>query len=114
MNTWPWRISPDGRTLAGVTRKNPCLVRLTDVSGGTPRREARLDDEVVSLAFSPKGELLAVSRRDGGVTLIRTDGGRLVAWRSVGPHRDGVLAFSADGRRLAVGAGDENPALGPQ
>ena len=61
----------------------------------------------MSLAFSPKGELLAVSQRDGGVALMRTDGGRLVAWRSVGPHRDGVLAFSADGRRLAVGAGDE-------
>ena len=100
-------LSPDGRTIAGVSRKDPRLLRLTDVSGDAPRREARLDDEIVSLAFSPKGELLAVSRRDGAVTLLRTDGGRLVAWRSVGSHPDGAVAFSADGRRLAVGAGDE-------
>ncbi len=101
-------LSPDGRTLATVTRKDPCLVRLRDVPGGADRRDVRFEDAVISLAYSPKEDLLAVSRQNGNVSLLRADGGRVVEERSgsLRPY-GGVLAFSPDGRRLAIGANDE-------
>ena len=59
---------------------------------------------VTSLAFSPDGELLAVSGRQE-VLLYRADGSQLVA-RLVGlSERVETVAFSPDGTRLAVAAG---------
>jgi WD40 repeat protein/serine/threonine protein kinase len=100
-------LSADGRTLATVTQKSPQVVRLQDVPGGAIRREMRPGVEVLSLVFSPKGDLLAASLRDGSVALFRASGGGLVERRVVGPLCRGVMAFAPDGRRLAVGMGEE-------
>ncbi|BDA73166.1 WD-40 repeat-containing protein [Calothrix sp. PCC 7716] len=60
---------------------------------------------VVSVAFSPQGNILASSSQDGTVKLWKLDGAFIKTFKGDGknPWR---LAFSPDGQRIAVGSGD--------
>ncbi len=101
-------LSPAGETLATVGRNDPCVVRLRDVATGAVRREVRFEDRVLALAYAPVENLLAVSRQNGNFSLLRAERNRLVeAQYGHAAPAGGVLAFSPDGRLLALGAADE-------
>jgi dipeptidyl aminopeptidase/acylaminoacyl peptidase len=91
-------LSPDGAALATVNRRDGTL-RLRDVASG---KEVRRWEKqwAWNAAFSPDGRTLAASRWEGvGVWDVTTgkEAGRLT-----GPKRPGALAFSPDGRWLAI------------
>jgi RNA polymerase sigma factor (sigma-70 family) len=110
-------VRPDGRTLAGVTETS---VRLWDAASGAELRELKGHQGAIEqLAFAPDGQLLATAARDRTVRLwdpatgreVRRLDGKLalapdVAVGGLTGHQRGVvgLAFSADGRTLAVAA----------
>ena len=104
-------FSPDGQTLAAGLDD---IVRLWDTATG--ELESSLAGgrfgNVWSLALSPDGRTLATgqksldvghSERDGIVRLWDTATGDLQGTSSVGIRRPTSLAFSPDGRTLAVG-----------
>ncbi len=109
-------FSPDGSQLAvpfgGLSDEGPNGVEILDVASG--ERVARLspDDEVLAVAFSPDGGLLAGGMVDGGVLLWATDG-----WRRVGRPLARLTAnttaveFSPDGHTLATSHSDHAVAL---
>ena len=61
---------------------------------------------VTGVAFSPDGLQLASSDVDGKVTLREVSSGRILWSRKVGEKHAWAVAFSRDGKRLAVGLGD--------
>ena len=101
-------VSPDGRTLA-VARAG--TLQLIDASAGqalrtfrAPGEETAHESALTDLAFSPNGVLLASSSSvTGRFQLWDVADGRLLVDQLVGG--DARLAFSPDGRGLAVLAG---------
>jgi hypothetical protein len=110
-------FTPDGRTLL-VRRVNETAAVLYDVSSGKERcritvadkaqRGAMLvDPENVGFNFSRDGRLLAVSSTARPLTVFDTATGRVVQQLRFGQDRPvRGLAFSPDGRTLAVDPGD--------
>ncbi len=103
-------LAPDGRTLALADDWD---IHLWDLSGPVPRPRARLQGHrlqgwsgvVQALAFSADGRLLASAGRDS----------RLIVWDVAAaakrhewqlPGEANAVAFSAEGRHLAVGRGE--------
>jgi WD40 repeat protein len=106
------QFSPDSRRIA--TGDSRGTVNLWDVQTGEKQLTLRgPTDQITGLAFSPKGQLLAVvagSERghpNREVVVWDADTGQLV--RSVKGHVGSVqaVAFSPDGRRLASGGIDQ-------
>jgi WD40 repeat protein/tRNA A-37 threonylcarbamoyl transferase component Bud32 len=107
-------LSPDGKLLAATGDKN--IVRLWDLSGPAPkeRRGGPLatDHEPGALAFSPDGKVLAVPGGRGwsesSVQLWDVSGERPRKVAEVRGHSRPIsaLAFSADGKALVSGGGD--------
>jgi WD40 repeat protein len=109
-------MSPDGKTLAGAG--DDTAVQLWDVPAGKPG--AKLSghtDWVQALAFSPDGKTLASGGFDGTVKLWDPASGkksldvpaRAAAQPNQPPPPDNAvmaLAFSPDGKTLAVGGTD--------
>jgi WD40 repeat protein len=113
-------LSPDGKRLAGGGDDG--LVRLWDVSAGklTPAAGAAPlkghTDWLLGLAFSPDGKSLASGGYDGTVRVWDVATGKALAVPARAPAPANTpaadlpavtaLAFSPDGKALAVGCGD--------
>lgn len=104
-------LSPDGRRVAAAY--SGAWVRWRDL--GSPEiHEMQTDHSefVISLAFSPDGDVLATGSFDPGVRLWRLRDGARLAELSGSLQAYLTVQFSADGRRLAAGS-FEGPCLMP-
>jgi WD40 repeat protein len=100
-------FAPDGRTLASVAGRE---LRLWDAQTGRPALLPSAFENVAwSLAFAPDGKAVAVPlglKDVGRVVLVSTDSGKILASYEL-PAYGRRAAFSADGKRLAVGYGED-------
>jgi WD40 repeat protein len=99
-------FSPDGARLAGASVDEKVRVWSLDVPGSVLEIEPDLPEKekiATSLAFSPDGRLLALSRLTVGITLYDPQSGqtRATLTETVSPVLS--IAFSTDGRTLAAG-----------
>ena len=80
-------------------------------SGSSTLSSAYRGGQVLELAFSPDGRLLAAGTGQGAIELYEVESGALL--RELSDHRGRVeaLAFSSDGRLLASGSHDSTVAL---
>ncbi len=97
-------FGPDGRLLASGGRDS--RIQIWDMLNGQ-RAQTFAEGYGVGLvvAFSPDGDLLAAGNAVGTVSLIDSSSGRRLQSFEV-PSTVYSIAFSPDGRRLAVGAGN--------
>jgi WD40 repeat protein len=102
-------FSPDGKTLA--LGRDDGSICLCEVPSGVERAVLRSHADVVrSIAYSPDGRFLVSSGQDRQIMLW--DPVRAVSVRSLGyPGSNPVqiVAFSADGRKIAVGEVADSP-----
>jgi WD40 repeat protein len=101
-------FAPDGNTL--VTGGEDGVVRIWDVATSKERRRQDWHRRIVSrIAISPDGKtLMSASEIDGTIEFSKVDTGEEISRLTLG-HAD-VIAFSPDGRFIAVGQwGNEKP-----
>jgi WD40 repeat protein len=95
-------LAPDASWLATVDKDGvPLGVQLWDAKTGARRTTIATDKIILSLAASPAGDLLAIGRNK--VQLLEPLTGKLVADLPMHVFPVTALAFSPDGRYLAVG-----------
>ena len=101
-------FSPDGKTLASMSRWNDHIIRLWD--GVTSEPKATLTghtSEINNIVFSPDGKTLASASDDNTVCLWDGVTGDLKTILREHTANVKVLAVSPDGSRLASGGNDE-------
>jgi WD40 repeat protein len=111
---WPSQVLAFAPGSQSVAVAEDRTVLLRDSRTGAESRRFRTDSEILDVAFSPDGRLVAAANRDGSVLVADTGKahlGDLFPWRgaarlAVGPSPCRALAFSPDGERLAVGGDD--------
>lgn len=102
-------FAPDGRRLATLDRDMPrARVRMWDAASGVelPALEAQAEP-VEAIAFAPREPLLAAGTGAGKVIVWNWETARVVATFQGLRQRIGALAFSPDGKWLAI-PGQEN------
>ena len=67
--------------------------------------------EIVGIVFSPDGEQLASSAKDGNIQLWNISTGRVLRTFKGDPFYPKAIAFSSDGRRLVSASKDQNVRL---
>jgi S1-C subfamily serine protease len=111
-------FAPDGKLLASSGSSTDDTIRVWDVAAGKELRQWKLPNETghdprgIPLAFAPNGRLLAVGGMDNDVTFYDPgNGDKIGAIKPPCDEKDNYiypvesLAFSADAKTLAVGAG---------
>lgn len=106
-----FQISPDDTTILAVMGKRDDLrIKLLDANSGRVIRA--FDDEDASylenLVFSPNGRLFATSNISGDVLLWDVSKKTPIRKLDVGFSGDDAIAFSPDGKTLAVGGRNQN------
>ncbi|HWE36894.1 MAG TPA: WD40 repeat domain-containing protein [Isosphaeraceae bacterium] len=101
-------MSPDGATLAGGGGNQ---IQLWKVDNGSVLATFRQAKSVTSLAFGPDGKLLASGGYDGAVRFWEVGSRSPNPWRTLPMPGYNLLAlaFSPDGRRLAVATESSTP-----
>jgi WD40 repeat protein len=106
-------FSPDGKTLASVTREYDARgrvlsgeMKLWDVDNHQERGGVAAEGAFFGLAFSPTGDTLATGGMDGTVSLWEVPSGKRTATLTGHSGIVHALAFAADGRTLATGGAD--------
>jgi WD40 repeat protein len=98
-------FSPDGRVVA-VGMQNTAMFLWDAISGlALPTRFAH-SDSITSVAFNPGGTILATGDGSGAARLWDVNSGRLLKTfiSPASPAGDTIVAFSPDGKLLAVGS----------
>jgi hypothetical protein len=99
-------VSPDGRSVAGMTYQPTRQLHLCNRENGKTAQLMGLPENafVSQVVFSPDSRRLAVSCNDGGVRLWDRDTAALVReFKPATPGRQPMhLTFAADGRSLAL------------
>jgi serine/threonine protein kinase/WD40 repeat protein len=101
--------APDGRTLAsaGGNRLQPGELKLWDLAAGTERVPVEpFKRRLWDVAYAPDGGSVAVAVGDGTAQVVDTGTGKVRMSFSHPSYAHGV-AYSRDGKRLAVSYGDE-------
>ena len=101
---WPVAFSPDGKMVASVSSSSSLKIVLWDVDSRTPVMTLSAPYLTWSLAFSPRGHLLAGGEYDGTTCVWDTSTGHVI--KVLGRAHESVLppavAFSPDGAILAT------------
>jgi WD40 repeat protein len=109
---WKIAVSPDGRRVATV-RNFGGTVSVWDTGTGDRVFEVdvELETELSSLDWSPDGRHLAVGSLDGTVTVLGADGRKIQVLEEPPPAYVEGVAFSPDGRSIAVAADNDQEPL---
>jgi WD40 repeat protein len=107
------RYSPDGKLLAAVLSQSPNEIRLLNSQTDKELRRIALKAKLVRLAFSPDSKQIAATERDNAVRLYAVDTGKeiwshIVPLKNRGENYTSAIAYSPNGKLLAVGATDSH------
>jgi WD40 repeat protein len=97
-------VSPDGRLVVGTTTGDPTVKVWSGRTGHLMRLLAGHTGEVMDVAFSPRGRLVATASADGTVRVWDALAGTQLRVIPLAAHPVSV-DFAPDGSRLAIGDG---------
>ncbi len=110
-------FSPDDKSIAFISDMSGVpQVWMVSAEGGWPRQITALDDPVGGVAWSPKGDWLAISVAPGGgmntqVYILRPDGTDLRLLTSGGKSNNWLGEWTHDGSALMVSSNLRSPAV---
>src|SRR5262249_18248612 len=103
LGTYHLAFSPDGKLIASASWNND-PVRLWEVATGKELRQFALPANISALGFSQDCKVLAIGDMTGSVQLLDPSTGKLVRQSLQTKEEVMTLAFTPDGRTLAVGS----------